>query len=308
MRPGDNQLPSGAAGVALSRGGVRIKGGRRRSTQHGPLISIVTVVYNGEQHIDQAIRSVLSQTYDNIEYIVVDGGSTDRTLDIIRAHEDRIDCWVSEPDGGIYDAMNKGIGLASGDLVGLLNSDDWYADGAIAEVARIYADGGGKPRVIAGKWGIVLESLGLTIEAAPSLRFHTGMPLCHQAMFVPMAVYASVGLYDLGYRFSADLDMVLRLYADHVPFVFSDKVLVHFRASGASDQSYRESVREASGIIRKHLPYTTYAAYRMIRWKFEFLTRTAEFIECAVGRDTADRLKSAYYRAKARYSPTWKIH
>ena len=289
-------------------GGVRFKEGPKRASHLGPLISVVTVVYNGELHIDQAIRSVLSQTYDNIEYIIVDGGSTDRTLEIIRAHEDRIDCWVSEPDAGIYDAMNKGIGLASGDLVGLLNSDDWYADGAIAEVARVYADGGGKNRVIAGKWGIVFERLGLTIEATPSLRFHTGMPLCHQAMFVSTAAYASVGLYDPGYRFSADLDMVLRLYTNRVPFVFSDKVLVHFRATGASDKNYHESVREASGIIRKYLPYPTYAVYRMIRWKFEFLTRTSKFIERSVGTWAADHLKSAYYRAKARYSPTWKIH
>jgi glycosyltransferase involved in cell wall biosynthesis len=295
------------AGKPLS-GGMRSKGEPGRSSHRGPVISVVTVVYNGERHIDQAIRSVLSQSYDNIEYIVVDGGSTDRTLEIIRAHEDRIDCWVSEPDGGIYDAMNKGIGLASGDLVGLLNSDDWYADGAIAEIARIYADGGEERRVITGKWGIVLEPLGITIEATPSLRFHTGMPLCHQAMFVPKKVYASVGLYDLDYRFSADLDMALRLYSNRVPFVFSDKILVHFRASGASDQGYRESVREASGIIRKHLPYATYAAYRMVRWKFEFLTRASKFIERAFGRGAADQLKSAYYRAKARYSPTWKIH
>lgn len=299
--------PGRTASQAL-RGGSRFNAGPRRPSHRGPLISVVTVVFNGEQHIDQAIRSVLSQTYDNIEYIIVDGGSTDGTLDIIRAHEGRIDCWVSEPDRGIYDAMNKGIRLASGDLVGLLNSDDWYADGAIAEVARIHADGGGQDRVIAGKWGIVLESLDLTIEASPSLRFHTGMPLCHQAMFVPKSIYDSVGLYDTRYRFAADLDMALRLHTSGAPFAFSDKVLVHFRATGASDRYYRESVREASGILRKHMPYPTYAAYRVIRWKFEFLTRASKFIERAIGRETSDRLKSAYYRAKARYSPTWKIH
>jgi len=296
-----------APGVFPSRGGVRFKGRSRPSAHHGPLISIVTVVYNGEKHLDQTIRSVLSQTYENVEYIIVDGGSTDRTLDIIRTHEDRIDCWVSEPDSGIYDAMNKGIGLAGGDLVGLLNSDDWYVDGALAEVARIYADGDGKNRVIAGKWGIILESMDLTIEAAPSLRFHAGMPLCHQAMFVPKATYDSVGLYDTGYRYAADLDMVLRLHTSGVPFAFSDKVLVYFRASGASDRYFRDSVREASGIIRTHLPFLTYAAYRVIRWKFEFLTRASGFIERTIGKGTSNRMKSAYYRAKARYSPTWRI-
>ncbi len=289
------------------RGGVRFREGRRRPSHAGPVISVVTVVYNGERHVEQAIRSVLSQSYDNIEYIVVDGGSTDGTLNVVRAHEDRIDCWVSEPDSGIDDAMNTGIGLATGDLVGLLNSDDWYADGAIAEVARIHAAGGAQDRVIAGKWRIVLESPSLSIEAAPSLRFHTGMPLCHQAMFVPRAAYASVGLYDTGYRYAADLDMVLRLHAGRVPFVFSDRVLVHFRATGASDRHYRESVREAAGIIRKRLPFRTYAAYLIVRWKFELLTGAARWIERVLGRRASDALKATYYRVKARYSPTWNI-
>jgi len=289
-------------------GGTRFKGGGSESSSpRRPLVSIVTVVYNGERHIDQAIRSVLSQTYDNIEYIIVDGGSTDRTLNIIRKYEDHINCWVSESDRGIYDAMNKGIGLARGDLVGLLNSDDWYADGAIAEVVRMYSSDGGKNRVIAGKWNIVLERLGITIEATPSLRFHTGMPFCHQAMFVPKTIYDSVGLYDTRYRFAADLDMVLRLYTSNTPFTFSDKVLVHFRATGASDQYYRESVREASEIIRNHLPYPTYAAYRIVRWNFQFLTMVSRVIERTIGRGTSDRLKRVYYRAKARYSKIWKI-
>lgn len=288
-------------------GGLRVRGRRRRPLRSGPLLSIVTVVRNGERHVEQAIRSVCSQSYDNIEHIIVDGGSTDRTLEIVRAHEEHIDFWVSEPDRGIYHAMNKGIGLASGDLVGLLNSDDWYEEEALDEVARIHTAGGGRDSVIAGKWRIVLDRMNLAIEATPSFRFHTGMPLCHQAMFVPRAVYASVGLYDTGYRYAADLDMVLRLYTRRIPFAFSEKVLVHFRATGVSDRYYRNSVREASGIIRKHLPYRTYLAYRIVMLKFEFLAGAAVVLERSVGENASDRLKSAYYHAKAMYSPTWKI-
>lgn len=89
-------------------------------------ISIVTVSYNAAKTIEQTIKSVINQTYSNIEYIVIDGGSTDGTVDIIRKYEDRIAYWVSEPDGGIFDAMNKGIKVATGEVVGIINSDDWY--------------------------------------------------------------------------------------------------------------------------------------------------------------------------------------
>ena len=110
----------------MGEGGLRMQGYLKKAYEHKPLISIVTVVLNDAKHLEQAIKSVLGQTYDNIEYLIIDGGSTDGTLDIIRKHEKAIDYWVSEPDSGIYDAMNKGVSLATGDLIALLNSDDWY--------------------------------------------------------------------------------------------------------------------------------------------------------------------------------------
>ena len=112
-------------------GGRRLKGIVRDGTPDRPLVSIVTVVYNGAATIERTIASVLGQSYPNIEYIIVDGGSTDGTLDILRAHEDRVDLWVSERDGGIYDAMNKGVALCTGEWVGLINADDWYVDDAV---------------------------------------------------------------------------------------------------------------------------------------------------------------------------------
>ncbi|MCP4156070.1 MAG: glycosyltransferase, partial [bacterium] len=94
-------------------------------------ISIVTVVYNNKEQVEQAIESVLSQDYSDLEYIIVDGGSTDGTLDIVKRYGGRIAKWKSEPDKGIYGAMNKGIGLATGDVVGFLNSDDVYINGSV---------------------------------------------------------------------------------------------------------------------------------------------------------------------------------
>ena len=108
-----------------TEGGLRMQGYYKKSYKDKPLISVVTVVYNGEKYLDQTIKSVLNQGYDNVEYIVIDGDSRDSTVDIIRKYEEHIDYWVSEPDAGIYDAMNKGASLCSGKYIAFLNADDW---------------------------------------------------------------------------------------------------------------------------------------------------------------------------------------
>ncbi len=103
-----------------------------------PKVSIITVVYNGIAHLEQTIQSVLNQTYDNVEYIIIDGGSTDGTVELIKKYEESIAYWVSESDGGIYDAMNKGISNATGEIVGLINADDWYETGTIEKVVETF--------------------------------------------------------------------------------------------------------------------------------------------------------------------------
>jgi len=120
----------------IGEGGLRTRDYFKQSYPGRPLISIVTVVYNGAKHLEQTILSVLKQSYPNVEYLIIDGGSTDGTLEIIRQYEEAIDYWISETDKGIYDAMNKGISLASGDYIVFLNADDWYERGAIESVAQ----------------------------------------------------------------------------------------------------------------------------------------------------------------------------
>jgi len=117
-------------------GGLRVKGDFKKSYPEQPLISIVTVVFNGEQFIEEAIQSVINQKYDNIEYIIVDGGSTDNTVNIIKKYEDKIDYWVSEADEGQSDAFNKAFSVCQGVLVSWLNADDILLPGAITEVAQ----------------------------------------------------------------------------------------------------------------------------------------------------------------------------
>ena len=107
-------------------GGLRTQCYFKNSLENKPLVTIITVVFNGEAYLEETIQSVINQTYDNVEYIIIDGGSTDGTLDIIKKYENQIDYWISEKDHGIYDAFNKGISLAQGTLVGIQNADDYF--------------------------------------------------------------------------------------------------------------------------------------------------------------------------------------
>ena len=115
-------------GNRLGEGGLRTRGLLKKDHDSKPLVSVVTVVFNGAQHLEETIRSIINQSYDNIEYIIIDGGSTDGTLDIIKQYDHTIAYWVSEPDSGIYDAMNKGVSLACGDWINFMNAGDIFSD------------------------------------------------------------------------------------------------------------------------------------------------------------------------------------
>ena len=110
------------------------------TTSPQPLVSIITVVFNGEDYLESTINSVLNQSYPQIEYLIIDGASPDKTLDIIQQYSDRLGYWISEPDNGIYEAMNKGISAAKGELIGLINCGDSYTPDAVREVVKLYQE------------------------------------------------------------------------------------------------------------------------------------------------------------------------
>ena len=114
-----------------SEGGLRIKLEFKQSLPNRPLITIITVVFNGEKYLQETINSIKNQTYNNYEFVVIDGGSTDKTMEIIKKNSNTIDYWVSEEDEGLYDAFNKGLSLARGDYIGIINSDDTYENNAL---------------------------------------------------------------------------------------------------------------------------------------------------------------------------------
>lgn len=270
-----------------------------------PVVSVITVVYNGEAHLEQTIQSVLSQSWKRLEYIVVDGGSTDGSIDIIRNYEDRIDKWISEPDEGIYDAMNKGLALASGDLVAFLNCGDWYNPGALASVAEEYLRRKNGDLVIAGKWTLVLEDLDMEIHVSPSLKFSQGIPISHPAMFVPRAVYEKFGKYDLRYRYGADLDMLVRWYLQGVKFHFIDRSILNYRTQGASEKYFYDTGEDHSLIIRRNLPMRTYILHKIVRGKFNLLMELKALMRKIIGERRTNSLTRKYYQLKKLYARDW---
>lgn len=200
------------------------------------LVSIVTVCLNSENTIERTIQSVLSQTYTNIEYIIIDGKSTDRTLDIIRRYENKFNgnlTVISEKDNGIYDAMNKGIKLAKGEMIALLNSDDWYEDNAIELVMQNYH--AESACVIYGMLRNIKEGKEHSIQFR-NFDFLETEGMCHSSCFISRIAYEECGLYDVQYKIVSDFDLLLRMKIKGIEFIPIYKVLTNFTMGGASSQ------------------------------------------------------------------------
>ena len=217
-----------------------------------PLVSIVTVVYNGVHTVEQAIKSVFAQTYQNIEYIIIDGGSTDGTLGIINKYRDRLAQFVSEPDGGIYDAMNKGIKRAHGKIIGLLNADDWYEPNAIKAVVMQFKNVGAD--IVAGRT-VIVESDGSKIlrKNRNFSELWVGMPACHQAVFITKSAYEKFGLYDTCYKIVADYELLLRMYHAGAQCSMIENVLVNYGHNGISSTAFVECAQENNDVINKYI-------------------------------------------------------
>lgn len=202
-----------------------------------PLISIVTVCLNSEAHIESAIQSVLNQTYKNIEYLIMDGGSSDSTVDIIARYQSQFDGrmrWISEPDGGIYDAMNRGTKLATGDIIGILNSDDWYFCNTIQAVVDNIEGG---IDIYYGDMYLVREVAGKLFKQRRSARtpdqLVSGMCINHPASFLTRDFYKNNG-YDTAYEVSADYKFMLEAYLSGAKFKYIQQDMVCMRDGGMS--------------------------------------------------------------------------
>ncbi len=189
------------------------EGGRRlikkKKANINPFFSIITVVLNNEKFIEQTIKSVLSQKYKNFEYIIIDGGSTDNTVEIIKKYKKNIDYWVSEKDKGLYDAFNKGMSVAKGEFIGIINSDDLYTKNSLSIISK-YVFNNKKIDFI---FGSVKKHWGILHGYKPEKIFYSwGFYSSHSTgFFLSKEAASKVGLYNIKYKYHADYDYFYRL-------------------------------------------------------------------------------------------------
>lgn len=214
--------------------------------------SIITVAYNSEATIEKTICSVITQKYSNIEYIIVDGKSTDGTVDIIKKYENHITKWVSEEDQGIYDAMNKGISMASGDIISFLNSDDWYENDIFERLEEIFTK---------KKCDVVSGSIILWTGNKKAWDYHiieekeqlfSRMIYAHPATFAKRKVFEQYGVFDLNYKIVADYDWFFRLQIANVDIFRTDEKFANFSLDGESSQGNLIQIKEEYSIRKKY--------------------------------------------------------
>jgi glycosyltransferase involved in cell wall biosynthesis len=204
-------------------------------------ISVITVVFNNKEHITGAIGSVLSQDYPSIEYVIVDGGSTDGTIDAIEKYRDKISVFISEPDDGIYSAMNKGLKLSTCEVIGILNSDDFYpTDDVLTEVAKVFEQNPDVDMVLGNVDFVSPDNIDSPVRFYSSFNFapwkmRFGFMPAHPATFIRRTAYEKVGQYKENYKIAADFEFFVRAFlVKKCSFAKVDNTLVRMREGGAS--------------------------------------------------------------------------
>jgi glycosyltransferase involved in cell wall biosynthesis len=221
-------------------------------------ISIITPVFNAVNTLETTIQSVINQNVQSeLEYIIIDGGSHDGTTEIIKRYLDKIDIFISEKDKGVYDAMNKGIACATGDIIGIINADDWYNHGALQIVESIF----NKERDIS----IIYSPIHNYFDGKFLNTFTPGdlknlvfkFTINHPSCFVKKSVYEQIGKFDLTYRMAADYDFIFRAYTSGISFHYVDTPLVSYSLNGMTGKplskfkQIRESWKVASKFVQE---------------------------------------------------------
>lgn len=248
-------------------------------------VSIITVCYNSGKTISDTIASVAGQTHENIEYIVVDGGSTDETIQIVKSFSDTVDILITEPDNGIYDAMNKGIKAASGDIIGILNSDDLFEGSQVVEdIVKVF-ESDAECQCVYGDL-IYVSSQNIhkilrywrTGEYVKNSFYYGWMPP-HPTFYVRKSVFENYGYYLTDLKVAADYEFMLRVVGKHrLPVKYINRVLVRMRAGGVSNRSIlnrQQSLQEnyKAWHINQLKPYPFTIPLKILRKLGQFVNR-----------------------------------
>jgi len=222
-------------------------------TTSKPTLSVITVVYNNARDIERTLLSVINQTYEAIEYIVIDGGSTDGTISVIERHKDKISKFISEKDNGIYDAMNKGLALAAGDYVLFMNSaDEFYEPDTVKKVfesspgADIYY---GETEMIDDKGMILGRRRHQAPEQLTWRSFKYGMSVSHQAIYIRRSI---TGPFDRRYQLSADIDWIIRAVKKAKKIVNVNRYVARYQVGGMSKSKHGQSLVERFDIMKRY--------------------------------------------------------
>jgi len=251
---------------------------------HGLKITIITAVFNSKDFIEDCIRSIHRQTHKDIEHIVIDGGSTDGTLDIIKQYQSGIEKLVSERDDGIYDAMNKGIKFATGEVIGILNADDFYPDsGVLEKVAQVF-----KNEDIEACYGdleyVDSVDIGRVVRYWRSgpydvNKFYSGWMPPHPTFFVRRSIYRQYGLFNLSLGSAADYELMLRFLVKHrIAVAYIPEVIVKMRMGGVSNASIKNRIRanrmdRRAWSVNGLKPYPWTLLFKPLRKVHQFILR-----------------------------------
>lgn len=237
-------------------GGLRLENIYKQSLPEQPLISVITVVFNGDKTVENTIKSIMSQNYRNIEHIVIDGGSNDTTVDILKQYNDVIDYWVSEKDAGIYDAMNKGIARATGDIVGFLNADDTY--NAVDVVEKIVQTFISKQyeAVFADLIYVKKNDLNHVVRKYSSKHFSPdrliyGWMPAHPTLYLRKEIFEKYGLFKKDYQIAGDYELVARLfYKYRISYKYLPIEMVKMNIGGISTRGWYNSILLNKEVLR----------------------------------------------------------
>jgi len=274
-------------GGIVSRESVRTAGKQERKlSRNKPLISVVTVVRNDATSIERTIQSVLHQTYDNIEYIIIDGASTDGTLDIIRKYETKIAYWLSEPDHGIYDAMNKSIALATGDWINFMNAGDlFYRDDV---VTNIFGSGKVTADVLYGNHQIVYDVKHVKVKKAGDINnLWKGMMFCHQSLFVRTTLMKNHN-FNMRYKIAADFEVLYTLFLNGRDFRNTGIIIASVPASGLSGDNTLQTVKEQWTVVRN----LSNGIFRDLFYTYMIVVRICKnIVKAFLSRDLLNRIR-----------------